>query len=488
MKKLSLSIFVFLLSLSFVSLSQQSKHIGLLANHKSSKQNESVPKAQSKTSASYAPGRSVNYYWSQNINNWLVNDTTLFSYNYQGLKSEILSRKGLPFNKKQISYDSKGRIIEELNQSWNTFSNQWINSNRYVTVFDSKNNLIENRTDQFNSSNNQWEIYSGYRYVITYNSNNYMISNVYQYWNSSLSVWQDMSRTIYSAHTASGTPTLYEMQKKVGTIWENESRVTDIYSIFGELVEEMIELWDGSAYKKDERYTNVSWHKWTGDINTSALGSYTMQVWGSPNANQWNTRERHFSTYDSYGGRVATWQEYINTVWRNNSRDTYLYDVNFNATGFRQEMWIVSTNAWKIYSEQKITHFYAFGGTGQIAKTIWQQWNPTSMTFENDRKEEYSDYKLISGITAQTNQISSEISIFPNPFSSYCTLKFVNQVPSNEQVFSFQLYDVFGKLISQTSIYENETRIEKGDLSPGIYFYSVFDKTSNVGKGKLVVE
>lgn len=488
MKNSNIYLLVIFFSLRLTSYSQQKASIGFLANLKTHGHKGSNMAMQSKPSAVYAPGRVVNYNWNLTTNIWALYDTSLLAYNSQGLPIEKVSRYGSPSSKRQINYDSKGRIIEEIIQSWNSFSNQWINNGRYVTLYDSNDNMIEYRSEQFDIISNQWEITWGDRYIITYNSNNWMISKVSQNWNYGLSVWEDSDRTIFSAHTGSGLPTLYEMQNKVGTNWENDSRITDTYSIFGELVEEMIELWDGSAYKKDERYTNVTWHNWTGDPNTNAIGSYTAQVWGSPGLNQWNTVARSFSNYDSYGGSVSTYQDYINALWVNVERYSDFYDVNFNSTGWREESWITSTNSWNIDYEQKITHNYAFGGTGQINESIWQQWSSVLMTFVNDRKEAYSDFVLISGIGSASNLINSEIFVFPNPFNSSCTVRFNDPALANKNTFTFQLLDLFGKVVSQTNIGGQETRIEKGNLVPGIYFYSVIDKTNTVAKGKLVIQ
>lgn len=57
-----------------------------------------------------------------------------------------------------------------------------------------------------------------------------------------------------------------------------------------------------------------------------------------------------------------------------------------------------------------------------------------------------------------------DIDIYPNPFSDYATLDF------KDKVNSYQLYDVYGRLLLSKSVSNSVEYLHKGSLSQGVYF------------------
>ncbi len=82
------------------------------------------------------------------------------------------------------------------------------------------------------------------------------------------------------------------------------------------------------------------------------------------------------------------------------------------------------------------------------------------------------------------NQLLNNFSVYPNPFSNQTTLQFTTeQVNSN-----ISLIDVFGKTIHSFNFSGKEVKLNKGELSKGIYFISVTDANKNVMNKKIIVE
>ena len=79
----------------------------------------------------------------------------------------------------------------------------------------------------------------------------------------------------------------------------------------------------------------------------------------------------------------------------------------------------------------------------------------------------------------------STISVFPNPFTASAT--FVLDEPIRH--LQLLLFDEEGKLIrSQDVSNEKEIKIERENLSCGIYFYEFANESGIVGRGKLIAE
>ena len=75
--------------------------------------------------------------------------------------------------------------------------------------------------------------------------------------------------------------------------------------------------------------------------------------------------------------------------------------------------------------------------------------------------------------------------IIPNPFVHTATIRFNNPEKSD---YSMIISDVMGKQVEvQENINGNNLTINKGTLSPGIYFVIVFNQTKKF-KGKMVLQ
>lgn len=80
--------------------------------------------------------------------------------------------------------------------------------------------------------------------------------------------------------------------------------------------------------------------------------------------------------------------------------------------------------------------------------------------------------------------VNLSITTFPNPFMDFTVLTISKIKPEMIIVIS----DLTGKIIRSISILENQTMIQKGNLSTGIYLYSLTERGIVVGSGKLIIE
>ncbi len=89
---------------------------------------------------------------------------------------------------------------------------------------------------------------------------------------------------------------------------------------------------------------------------------------------------------------------------------------------------------------------------------------------------------------ASINTVSNNAcKVYPNPFNSSATL----ELSSNAKFTSGKLiiFDLEGREVNfPINIDNNFTKIDRGDLMPGIYFYTVSDADGIFAKGKLMVK
>jgi hypothetical protein len=90
---------------------------------------------------------------------------------------------------------------------------------------------------------------------------------------------------------------------------------------------------------------------------------------------------------------------------------------------------------------------------------------------------------VISGIN---EQLSSNLMVYPNPFSQNTTIRLLNK---KDELLDLSLFDSTGKKVKGLNYYtkDNTITIERGNLTKGIYLLVV--KTRNyTSKSKLVID
>lgn len=88
-------------------------------------------------------------------------------------------------------------------------------------------------------------------------------------------------------------------------------------------------------------------------------------------------------------------------------------------------------------------------------------------------------------VTLPENKESFKVQIFPNPFNHSATVIFPFPVLEGSELI---LFDSFGKALRRKENIHSQMVLERGALSPGIYFYHIVNKNSFLQKGKLIIE
>lgn len=94
------------------------------------------------------------------------------------------------------------------------------------------------------------------------------------------------------------------------------------------------------------------------------------------------------------------------------------------------------------------------------------------------------EFSLTTGIPADEMEQNSVL-LYPNPFTTNFNISISHGIIIKDAVI--KIYDVCGREVKTVAISNNETSIDRGELSNGIYFYCVINNNGNVGNGTLVV-
>jgi hypothetical protein len=83
------------------------------------------------------------------------------------------------------------------------------------------------------------------------------------------------------------------------------------------------------------------------------------------------------------------------------------------------------------------------------------------------------------------NDTSINISVFPNPATTYIQLVIIERIP---KVYSVQLIDVLGRLNYNSGLVSHAKIIDTKSLSSGVYFLTMYDENNvNVWQSKVVI-
>lgn len=92
-----------------------------------------------------------------------------------------------------------------------------------------------------------------------------------------------------------------------------------------------------------------------------------------------------------------------------------------------------------------------------------------------------------SGIGIAEHGFILEAHVFPNPFSESATIS-VGRQELEAGKLELKIFDVYGKEIRHSELRTSNSRLERGDLASGIYFYKLEGENGAGMSGKLMIE
>jgi hypothetical protein len=88
---------------------------------------------------------------------------------------------------------------------------------------------------------------------------------------------------------------------------------------------------------------------------------------------------------------------------------------------------------------------------------------------------------IVTGIEEKSIDLTA--SVYPNPTTDFVLLKVENSISAN---FTFQLYDIQGKILLNKKVENNQTSISMADLANAVYFIKVLNNNNEVKTFKII--
>ncbi len=192
---------------------------------------------------------------------------------------------------------------------------------------------------------------------------------------------------------------------------------------------------------------------------------------------------------------------YLNA--RGNANAVFVIQVNgaFSTSTYAKVILMEGTQAknvyWKIEGAVDINDYSDFKGTiicNNAAINITQGVTLTGRALTTDGAISTSAINqiLTPGCASLSTDLASEnmespvpfINISPNPFSGNLNIQLNDYLKNNS--YSFKIYNLMGTEVLQSDLTENLTSLETGVIAPGIYFYTLSDKTNIIQSGKII--
>ncbi|MBL0327941.1 MAG: SBBP repeat-containing protein [Bacteroidetes bacterium] len=90
-----------------------------------------------------------------------------------------------------------------------------------------------------------------------------------------------------------------------------------------------------------------------------------------------------------------------------------------------------------------------------------------------------------STMVNEPSHYPNKVAFYPNPFSNNAILEIKDYKNDNSVLY---LFDIAGREIFKKQITNSKTEIQKGNLSPGMYFYKVLSQRNLIDSGKIIIQ
>ncbi|MCC7299346.1 MAG: T9SS type A sorting domain-containing protein [Bacteroidia bacterium] len=334
------------------------------------------------------------------------------------------------------TYNSNNKIIQFIEQNWNSGTKIYDNDARTSYTFNNDGYKIESVIENWSSNN--WV--NEFKYSYSYNSKNQITQNFSNKWNNTALKWEDYTKYVVT----------YTSKYKIG--------ISSNWNYYGN------NTWDArykdstlfNNYQKDSLHSRYSWDNITKTWEPMSLYKYTYNSqqdleteteldW---NINKWENWRKTTYTYNSnhqikeelaenYNGPSGIYIDY---------RITYSYNTSNNIIIKLEEDWDPDNSVWINYNKE----VYSYDGNDNLySKSEFLGWDKTLNEFTLELREDYKCTN-ISGI--QTfSQING--SIHPNPLNS----EILHIVSSNSQ--KFYIYNFAGKVMLTGDLVSGENTV-----------------------------
>ncbi len=355
------------------------------------------------------------------------------------------------FYKEFFEYDVNGNLIRNIDYSWNSQTQTWVNDQRWDFVYNEAGQVTT--VTGYVWSSGQWVL--------------------------------DTRETV--AYDENGNATEYQVQQRnvdAGQ-WVNDFRNIRTYSGENRLTSSSDFIWSGSAWVPIS-LTNYEYNQ---------QGQLILETEYVLNDDNQVASERSLYEYDSNGNRTEQLIQTWNGDWTDQSRHLYVYNENNQLIEetiqrYQASVWVNETRFVYSYSftadESNLklpVFFYELNGetdVNALANSEEFRWDAGSNTWELVAERQLSFSEFESPITGYKQVASAQLSIYPNPTSEGIWIA----TASAGKSVQVEVYSLQGQMLFQKSL-TNQSFMSMDMLDKGTYLLKIY--SDNIVKTERVI-
>lgn len=366
------------------------------------------------------PGKSEDYSWNEELNDWQHVSNTTYTYNNSGKLTEEIARDAETnyyLSRNTYSYGS-GNTFEEVSYIW--IIDGWIpvaGERRLNTIFE----LQLTGTVEQTLENDVWVNKTKSQYI--YFDNNIPIEIQTYNWDGDNWILHSRMGLLTWANWPNRELTAYTKQIMQDNNWVNAERYSKQYD--GNNYTATTEIWENEAWVNSTKET----YSRTETQEELIMEEWTVQGWGKT--------EKYQGTFDDFG----------------------------NPTGMKYSSWF--DTEWEL--ELELLMDLSYNESNDVTEMVIRSWNPSLTAPENLSKYIFSDFLHFTTDVPEITSLNN-VKVFPNPVGSNLNIQIDENKISGYHVNIVNLtgQTIFSKKYSNPSI-----SINADGFASGMYFLNI---------------
>jgi len=382
------------------------------------------------------PGNSEDYSWDTNLNDWLHDTNTTYSYDGSGrVTEEIVQEAGTGIYVSRISYayDFHGNTTEEV--SYVRGNDEWIPTSGYkldytISAESQINGYIEQTV-----KDGAWVNESRVEYFM--NAFNIPIGMLTYHWNGA--DWALFSKTVNItwADWQKRQLAAYTIMEWKNDTWVNSERYSS--QIDGNNYTSTTEFWE-----------NVEWVNSTRETYSRTLFNeeIILENWTESG---WKKTEKYLGTFDAYGNPTAIFY----STWDENK-------------------WVTDT---------ELFFDLAFNQSNDVAEMIFRYRDPGLSAPVNIAKYKYSNFLHFGTTDVKDVNVLENVKAFPNPVNNRLNIM-IGDINASE--FSLSITNLAGQTIFTKKYSSPSITVNTEGFTKGIYLLNLKSSDGKIHNGKIL--
>lgn len=366
------------------------------------------------------PGKSEDYSWNEELNDWQHVSNTTYTYNNSGKLTEEIARDAETnyyLSRNTYSYGS-GNTFEEVSYIW--IIDGWIpvaGERRLNTIFE----LQLTGTVEQTLENDVWVNKTKSQYI--YFDNNIPIEIQTYNWDGDNWILHSRMGLLTWANWPNRELTAYTKQIMQDNNWVNAERYSKQYD--GNNYTATTEIWENEAWVNSTKET----YSRTETQEELIMEEWTVQGWGKT--------EKYQGTFDDFG----------------------------NPTGMKYSSWF--DTEWEL--ELELLMDLSYNESNDVTEMFIRSWNPSLTAPENLSKYIFSDFLHFTTDVPEITSLNN-VKVFPNPVGSNLNIQIDENKISGYHVNIVNLtgQTIFSKKYSNPSI-----SINADGFASGMYLLNI---------------